>query len=287
MHMYTIREIELKTRYKDTARTLFNKELSDLNPYELNAVIAQVVKSKAYLPNWDRAMNIYSVQKITVYFSMEFLPGRLVLEALNNLDLLDASEKIFDEEGIDIYCLEEVDDPALGNGGLGRLAACFMESAATMKLPVYGVGLYYKYGLFKQIFNAEGQQVEVPDDWTAHGEPWFKRIEAETEIVQFQDTRVKAVPYIVPVIGYGGNAFPLRLWKAEPIEGESSELVARISDYLYPNDKVQDGPKLRICQEQFFVSAELQRIFGVHLSCCTCGHTYWYLLRNFRCKTEE
>lgn len=265
MHMYTTSEIELKTRYVDTARTLFNKELSELDPYELNTVIAHVVKSKAYLPNWDKAMNIYSKQKITVYFSMEFLPGRLVLEALNNLDLLTASEKIFYEEGIDIYCLEEVDDPALGNGGLGRLAACFMESASTMKLPVYGVGLYYKYGLFKQVFNAEGQQVEVPDDWTAHGEPWFKPIVEETQIVEFQGTRVKAVPYIAPVIGYGENAFPLRLWKAEPIEGESTELVARISDYLYPNDKVHDGQKLRICQEQFFVSAELQRIFGVHM----------------------
>lgn len=265
MLMYTISEIELKTQYQDTARTLFNKELNELDPYELNSVIAHVVKSKAYLPNWDRAMNIYSEQRITVYFSIEVLPGRVVLDVMDNLDILEASEKIFKEQGIDIKCLEKVDDPALGNGGLGRLAACYLESAATMKLPLYGVGLYYKYGLFKQTFNVEGQQVEVPDDWTANGEPWFEPIEAETEIIEFQGTKVKAVPCIMPVIGYGGNAFPLRLWKAEPIEGQSSELVARISDYLYPNDKVQDGPKLRICQEYFFVAAELQRIFNIHL----------------------
>lgn len=266
MLMYTMSEIELKTQYEDAARTLFNKVLNEVqNPYELNAIIAHVVKSKASLPNWDRAMNIYSKQKIAVYFSMEFLIGRVVLDALNNLGIKEATAKIFAEQGININCLEEVDDPALGNGGLGRLAACFIESASTMKLPLYGVGLYYKYGLFKQQINEAGQQVEVPDDWTAHGDPWFEAIEAETQIVEFQGTKVRAVPYVMPVIGNGGNAFPLRLWKAEPIEGQSSELVARISDYLYPNDKVQDGPKLRICQEYFFVAAELQGIFNIHL----------------------
>lgn len=264
MLMYTIAEMALKSKYKDAARKLFNKTLVELDPYEMNSVIAQVVKDKVS-SEWDNALNIYSEQKITVYFSMEFLPGRVVLDALNNLGIYEATAKILREQGMDIGCLEEVDDPALGNGGLGRLAACFVESAATMGYPVYGVGLYYKYGLFRQILNWEGQQVEVADDWTANGDPWFKPLDEEPRIVKYQGTKVKAVPYAMPVIGYGGKVFPLRVWKAEPIEGENNYLMDRISDYLYPNDKEKDGPKLRICQEYFFVSAELQRIVDIHL----------------------
>lgn len=264
MLMYTITEMALKSKYKEAARTLFNKTLIELDPYEVNCVIAYVVKDRVS-SDWHKALNIYSEQKTTVYFSMEFHTGKVANEALNNLNIYKATEKIFSEQGMDSNCLEDIEDPALGNGGLGRLAACFVESAASMKYPVYGVGLYYKYGLFKQIFNWDGQQVEVADDWTAHGDPWFEPLDEEPRLVKYQGTKVKAVPYAMPVIGYGGNVFPLRLWKAEPIDGENNELMARISDYLYPNDKEKDGPKLRICQEYFFVSAEMQRIFSVHL----------------------
>lgn len=265
MQTYVIDKVTLKTQYEDAARTLFNKALNELNPYELNAVIACVVKDKVIANRFERSMDLYSKKRIAVYFSMEFLIGRVVLDVLNNTGLKKITAKIFAKEGIDINCLEEVEDAALGNGGLGRLAACFIESAATMSYPVYGVGLYYKYGLFKQLFDENGNQVEIPDDWTANGEYWFEPHHDETVPVEYKDTKVNAVPYVMPVIGYNGSVFPLTLWKAEPIEGETNESAAKISDYLYPNDREDDGKKLRIRQEYFFVSAELQRIFKMHL----------------------
>lgn len=272
MQMYTIDKVTLKAHYMEAARNLFNKSLNELNPYELNSVIAHVVKEKVIVPNWEKSMNLYSEKRIAIYFSIEFLMGRVVLDVLTNTGLKKVTTNIFAEEGIDINCLEEVDDTALGNGGLGRLAACFIESAATMGYPLYGVGLYYKYGLFKQTFNSDGHQVEVSDDWTANGEAWFEPIHDEAVIVEYQDTKVKAVPYVTPVIGYNAsrtsfesNAFPLTLWKAEPIEGVTNESAAKISDYLYPDDSREEGKKLRLRQEYFFVSAMLQRIFKIHL----------------------
>lgn len=272
MPKYTIDQQTLKANYESAARNLFNKELKALNPYELNSVIAHVVKKKVISPNWEKSKNLYSDKRIAIYFSIEFLIGRVVLDVLTNTGLKEVTTKIFAEEGIDINCLEEVDDTALGNGGLGRLAACFVESAATMGYPLFGVGLYYKYGLFKQQFDESGHQIEVPDDWTRNGESWFEPQYDEAVIVEYQDTKVKAVPYVMPVIGYNSsketcesNAFPLILWKAEPIEGVTNESAARISDYLYPNDGDDEGKKLRIRQEYFFVSAMLQRIFKIHL----------------------
>lgn len=272
MQTYNIDKMTLKVQCMETARNLFNKELKELSPDELNSVIARVVKDKVIAPNWQRMLNLYSEKRIAVYLSMEFLIGRVVNDVLNNTGLKKAMSEIFREEGIDINCLEDVEDAALGNGGLGRLAACFVESAATMGYPVYGTGLYYKYGLFKQGINADGNQVEFPDDWTADGEPWFEPHEDESVIVEFRDTKVKAVPYIMPVIGYStnrsscqSNVFPLTLWKAEPIEGVTNESAARISDYLYPNDEAYEGKQLRIRQEHFFTSATMQRIFKIHL----------------------
>lgn len=262
----------LKAQYVQEARVLFEKNLAELNPYELNAVIARVVKSRVIRTEWEQAMNLYSEKRIAIYFSIEYLLGRVVLDVLTNTGLMKVTRKIFAEEGIDINCLEGVDDTALGNGGLGRLAACFVESAATTGYPLYGVGLYYKYGLFKQTFDAEGHQVEVPDDWTANGEAWFEPLDNEEFIVEFQDTKVKAVPYVMPVVGYNesresfqGNVFPLMLWKAEPIEGVTNYSAAKISDYLYPDESHDEGKKLRIRQEYLVVSAMLQRIFKIHL----------------------
>jgi len=272
MQKYTINEETLKVQYQDAARHLFNKKISDLNPYELNSVIAHVVKNKVIVSNWENSMNLYSERRIAVYFSIEFLIGRVVLDVLTNTGLKKVTTKIFAEEGVDINCLEEVDDTALGNGGLGRLAACFIESAATMGYPLYGVGLYYKYGLFKQQFDDNGRQVEVPDEWTRNGEAWFEPLYNEAVVVEYQDTRVKAIPYVMPVIGYNksrvsfdSNVFPLMLWKAEAIEGETNFSASKISDYLYPGDNDDEGKKLRIRQEYFFVSAMLQRIFKIHL----------------------
>lgn len=218
MQKYTINQQTLKAQYQEAARNLFNKKINELNPYELNSVIAHVVKKEVIAPNWEKSMNLYSEQRIAVYFSIEFLIGRVVLDVLTNTGLKKVTTKIFAEEGIDINCLEEVDDTALGNGGLGRLAACFIESAATMGYPLYGVGLYYKYGLFKQQFDENGHQVEVPDEWTRNGEAWFEPLLDEAVVVEYQDTKVRAVPYVMPVIGYNksretfdSNAFPLML----------------------------------------------------------------------------
>lgn len=260
----------LKREYLNASRNLFNKELKELNTHELHAVIASVIKTKVVSENFKKSLSLYSEQKIAIYFSIEFLVGRIVLDALTNAGIRKLTTKIFLEEGIDINCLEDVDDTALGNGGLGRLAACFVESAATLGYPLYGAGLYYKYGLFKQQFDKDGNQIEVLDDWTRNKEPWFEAHEQDSVIVEYQDTRIKAVPYVLPIIGYNtsredymGNAFPLTLWKAVPIEG-SNESVSKISDVLYPKDDTEDGKKLRLRQEYFFSSAMMQYVFKIH-----------------------
>lgn len=266
-------QMALKAHYENAARTLFNKSIGSLNPVELNCVIAKVVKENVILKNWEKSRNLYSRKRITIYFSAEYLIGRVVLDVLNNAGLLDVTEEIFKEEGIDIKCLERIEDPALGNGGLGRLAACFIESAATLSLPLYGVGLYYKYGLFKQKFDQNGYQQAEPDIWDADMEPWFEPHYEDAKIISFADTKVRAVPYEMPVVGYNTDeenfnapVFPLRVWKAEPIEGETNASAAAISDWLYPNDENEDGKILRLRQEYFFVSAEMQAIFDRHLS---------------------
>lgn len=272
MQKYNVNKDVLKGQCKDEARVLFDKELKELKPNEINHVVAHVVKEKVIAEDWEKAMSLYSEKRIAVYLSMEYLTGRLVNDVLNNTGLRKVFYKIFKEEGIDINCLEDIQDAALGNGGLGRLAACFVESSATMGYPLYGTGLYYKYGLFKQGIDQCGNQTESPDDWTAEGEPWFEPHEEESVIVDYRDTKVKAVPYTMPVIGYGANrgqgsskVFPLTLWKAEPIEGVTNKSAKRISDFLYPNDNSDEGKQLRIRQEYFFTSATMQRIFKIHM----------------------
>ena len=229
-------QMALKAHYEEAARTLFNKSLGALNPYELNNVIAKVVKEYVIPEKWNRSRNLYSRKRITIYFSAEFLNGRIVLDQLNNAGLLKTTAKIFKREGIDIKCLETIEDPALGNGGLGRLAACFIESAATLGLPLFGVGLYYKYGLFKQKFDANGYQQAEPDIWDANMEPWFEPHYEDEQIITFADTKVRAVPYEAPILGYNADeehfnapVFPFRVWKAEPIEGVTNASAAAIT----------------------------------------------------------
>lgn len=269
---YTIDREALKTHYEEAAQQIFNKPMNQLSPNELNHTIAWVIKNKVITSNLNTANNLYSNQRIAIYFSIEFLIGRVIFDALNNTGLLKFTKEILTEEGIDINCLEELPDTALGNGGLGRLAACFIESAATLGYPLYGAGLFYKYGLFKQSFDNDGNQIEVPDVWNTEAEAWFDPISEEEIIVEYRDTKVKAVPYILPIIGYNSNkesfnanTFPLTLWKAEAIPGVTNDSAAKISDYLYPDDSTDDGKKLRIRQEYFFVSATLQRLFKIHL----------------------
>ena len=262
----------LKSIYQEYSQRLYSKNLNELNALELQEVVTHVIKNDVIAPYFEEAQKYYSEKRIAIYFSMEFLLGRIVIDALVNTGIFKLSREIFEKEGIDINILEEVEDTALGNGGLGRLAACFIESAATIGYPVFGFGLYYKYGLFKQEFD-RFDQTELPDYWAKNGDPWFQADPEKEEIVRFNNgIIVKAVPYVMPIIGYNTNrtnftqnVFPLTLWKAVAIDG-SNDTVASISDYLYPNDSTDEGKKLRISQEYFFASATMQRLVKIHLA---------------------
>jgi len=190
------------------------------------------------------------------YLSMEFLIGRSFYNNLMELGVLDETKQILSNKGIDINAFEEIEDAALGNGGLGRLAACFMDSAAALDLPLYGYGIRYKYGLFRQRIE-DGFQREYPDDWQRFGDPWSIRREDEKQEIEFADFTVTAVPYDYPVIGKRVNV--LRLFQAE-----GSEEAQKISEYLYPADDTEEGKLLRLRQEYFFSAAatrELVRSF--------------------------
>ena len=185
--------------------------------------------------------------KNAYYLSMEFLIGRSFFNNLMELGVLDETREILAAKGVDINIFEEIEDAALGNGGLGRLAACFLDSAAGLGLPLHGYGIRYKYGLFKQEIE-NGFQVELPDDWQRFGDPWSIRKESETRTIEFADMKVTAVPYDMPVFGKRVNV--LRLWQAE-----GGEDVCKISEYLYPADDTEDGKLLRLRQEYFLSAA--------------------------------
>ena len=214
--------------------------------------------------------------KTACYFSAEFLLGRVIHSNLLNLGLLDETETFLRSIGREVNLFEDVEDDALGNGGLGRLAACFLDSAATQGIPLMGFGIRYRYGLFRQTFR-NGFQHEEPDDWLAWGDPWSVRREEEKVLVTMGGQQVYAVPYDMPVIGYGGKTVnTLRLWQAEAIhpfdlrlfnEQKYTEAVRQktaaesISAVLYPNDDTEAGKRLRLKQQYFFSSASLRTIF--------------------------
>lgn len=183
------------------------------------------------------------------YLSMEFLIGRSFYNNFLTLGILDDVKGILEQKGVDISVFEEIEDAALGNGGLGRLAACFLDSAAGLGLPLYGYGIRYKYGLFKQAIE-NGFQVELPDDWQKFGDPWSVRRENEKRIIKFADMEVTAVPYDMPVFGKRTNV--LRLFQAE-----GSVKAQKISEYLYPADDTEEGKILRIRQEYFLSAAAI------------------------------
>ena len=197
-------------------------------------------------------------KKSAYYLSIEFLIGRMFYNNLLELGILDDVRAILKEKGADPAAFEEIEDAALGNGGLGRLAACFIDSAAGLDLPVYGRGIRYKYGLFKQKF-VNGFQEELPDDWQSFGDPWGVRRESEARTVRFADGDVRAVPYDVPIIGKNRiNA--LRLYQAE---GEGAE---QISEYLYPADDTEEGKLLRLRQEYFLSAAATGELVDAYVA---------------------
>ena len=181
------------------------------------------------------------------YLSIEYLMGRMFHNNFLELGVLEEAEKILSAKGVNVADFEEIEDAALGNGGLGRLAACVLDSAAGCAYPLDGYGIRYKYGLFKQKF-VNGEQVESADDWLTWGDPWSVKREKEKRVVHFADMDVTAVPYDMPIVGKSVNT--LRLFDAE-----GSEEAKKICDYLYPADDTEEGKLLRIRQEYFLSAA--------------------------------
>ncbi len=220
---------------------------------ELHQALSAAVMDEI-APRWAESRTRHWNTRHAYYLSAEFLVGRAVYNNLLCLGLTGELDTLLKEKGAGLAAMEEIEDAALGNGGLGRLAACFLDSAATLNLPLDGYGIRYRYGLFKQGVE-QGFQTEHPDHWTQYGDPWSIRREADTVDVVFGDMTVKAVPYDMPILGYGtDNVGTLRLWQAE------GEGAAPISGVLYPDDSDENGKLLRIKQEYFFSSASLQDV---------------------------
>ena len=276
-------------------KTLFRKELHEANPQELYQAVSYAVK-EAIIDDWIETQKKIDKEdpKIVYYMSMEFLMGRALGNNLINMTAYKEVKEALDELGIDLNMVEDQEpDPALGNGGLGRLAACFLDSLATLGYAAYGCGIRYRYGMFKQKIK-DGYQVEKPDNWLKYGNPFeLRRPEYAKEIrfggnirVEYDDTTGKtlfkqenyesvlAVPYDYPIVGYGnGQVNTLRIWDAEPIVDfqlesfergdyhkavEQQNLAKTIVEVLYPNDNHYAGKELRLKQQYFFVSASLQ-----------------------------
>lgn len=284
-----------KEQVKDNVRTLFRKKLSEASQQEVFQAVCYAVKD-VIIDNWLASQEQFKKDdpKIVYYMSMEFLIGRTLGNNLINLGAYEDVREALDEMGFNINLIEDQErDPALGNGGLGRLAACFLDSLATLGYQAYGCGIRYHYGMFKQKIE-DGYQVEVPDNWLKYGYPFELRRPEYAKIVKFggyvrveydEKTRrnkfiqdgyqsVQAIPYDIPVVGYGNNLVDtLRVWDAEAINDfqldsfnrgdyqkavEQENLARNIVEVLYPNDNHYAGKELRLKQQYFFVSASVQ-----------------------------
>ena len=251
----------------------YDVSLQEATPQELHEALGQAVMM-AISDDWSHSKKTRMPNRKAYYISAEYLIGRLVYSNLFNLGILDEMKELFAEHGVALAILEDIEDDALGNGGLGRLAACFLDSAASTDIPLSGYGLRYKFGLFKQSFDADGSQVENADDWTKFGDPWSFRRYNHTVKVKFPDHTVLAVPYDVPVIGYGTeNVGTLRLWQCEAEEEldfnafnnqdylralDAKNNAEQITRVVYPNDSTWEGKRLRIKQQYVLSSASLQ-----------------------------
>ena len=275
-------------------KLLFRRSVEEATPQQVFQAVSYAVKDDI-IDRWIATHKEYEKKNVkTVYYlSMEFLMGRALGNNLINLTYYDAVKEALDELGFDLNLIEDQEpDAALGNGGLGRLAACFLDSLATLGYPAYGCGIRYRYGMFKQAIK-DGYQIELPDDWLKDGNPFeIKRPEYAVEVkfggyvrVENRDGRnyfiqdgyqtVRAVPYDVPVVGYGNNVVnTLRIWDAEADQEfcldsfdkgeyekavEQQNLAKTIVEVLYPNDNHYAGKELRLRQQYFFISASVQR----------------------------
>nr|MBP3597964.1 glycogen/starch/alpha-glucan phosphorylase [Eubacterium sp.] len=287
--------MQLKNDIENYMKLLFRKPVEKASPQQLFQAVAYAVKDTV-VDDWLDTHKQYTEQDVkTVYYlSMEFLMGRALGNMIINLKQDKVVREVLEELGVDLDAIEDQEpDAALGNGGLGRLAACFLESLSTLGYPAYGCGIRYKYGMFMQKIE-NGFQVEAPDDWLKDGNPFeMKRPEYAVEVkfggyvavrrdengrdryVQEDYQSVKAVPYDVPVVGYGNRIVnTLRIWDAEAIDTfnlesfdkgdyqkavEQQNLARTICEVLYPNDNHTAGKELRLKQQYFFVSASIQR----------------------------
>ena len=294
--MLDINKNELKKDYEKKFLELNGKELrdgSDLQKYESLGLLVRDYVTRAWIDTNKKYKN--SKEKQVYYFSMEFLLGRLLGDALLNLGIREICREALKELEIDLYKLENLEqDQGLGNGGLGRLAACFLDSMASLNIPGHGCGIRYKYGFFEQKI-IDGKQVEVSDNWLREGNVWEMKKADKAEIVKFGGEiktesingklifthvnyePVLAVPYDTPIVGYENEVVnTLRLWSAETVCNEFDfssfnrgdflkaieykNSVESISLVLYPEDSFYEGKKLRLKQQYFFVSAGLQSI---------------------------
>ena len=284
-----------KHEVTENVKTLFRKKIEEATPQQLYQAVSYAVK-EAIIDDWIATQRTYDKEdpKMVYYMSMEFLLGRALGNNLINMTAYKEVKKALDELGIDLNLLEDQEpDPALGNGGLGRLAACFLDSLATLGYAAYGCGIRYRYGMFKQKIE-NGYQVEKPDNWLKNGNPFeLRRPEyakevrfggnirveyddktGKTHFVQENYESVLAVPYDYPIVGYNNHVVnTLRIWDAEPIVDfqlesfdrgdyhkavEQQNLAKNIVEVLYPNDNHYAGKELRLKQQYFFVSASLQ-----------------------------
>ena len=286
---------EFKKSVKENVKFLYRKTLEEATQEQIFQAVSYTVKD-VIIDNWLKSQKAYEKQdpKIVYYMSMEFLMGRALGNNLINLGAYGEVKEALEELGLDINCIEDQEpDPALGNGGLGRLAACFLDSLATLNYCAYGCGIRYRYGMFKQEIR-DGYQVEAPDNWLKNGYPFelrrpeyakevhfggYVRVECdpvknENKFIHEGYQAVKAVPYDMPITGYNNDVVnTLRIWDAEPIVDfnldsfdkgdyhnavEQENLARTIVEVLYPNDNHMAGKELRLKQQYFFVSASLQ-----------------------------
>ena len=286
---------EFKKSVKENVKFLYRKTLEEATQEQIFQAVSYTVKD-VIIDNWLKSQKAYEKQdpKIVYYMSMEFLMGRALGNNLINLGAYGEVKEALEELGLDINCIEDQEpDPALGNGGLGRLAACFLDSLATLNYCAYGCGIRYRYGMFKQEIR-DGCQVEAPDNWLKNGYPFELRrpeyakevhfggyvrvewdpVKNENKFIHEGYQAVKAVPYDMPITGYNNDVVnTLRIWDAEPIVDfnldsfdkgdyhnavEQENLARTIVEVLYPNDNHMAGKELRLKQQYFFVSASLQ-----------------------------
>lgn len=232
----------------------FGKSLKALDKEEVLCVIGNLVNEKC---DYHRKENN---GKQAIYFSIEYLIGRLLQSNLYNMKNADFVEKALENSGHSLKEFEDLEDYAFGNGGLGRLAACFLDSAASCEIPLDGYGIRYKYGLFRQEFSNEGEQMELPDEWEKYRDAFAIKKEDESVTVEFSDYTVKAMPFDYNIIGYNFKSINnLRLYECKALTCDEKE-AEKIYEHLYPDDSTYEGKKLRLRQQYFLVSAALQNI---------------------------